>query len=99
MKKETLIKLAAERGITLNEEQAESYINLTDEELENIAGAGKYVKDLFPIYGTEANRCNSYKPKEYDETDMKCCYCEFYITKTDGCGNWNTYCWNESASR
>ncbi|MDR0987623.1 MAG: hypothetical protein LBL98_08040 [Ruminococcus sp.] len=40
MKKEELIKKAAERGITLNEEQAESYINLSDEELENLAVSG-----------------------------------------------------------
>jgi DNA-directed RNA polymerase subunit RPC12/RpoP len=38
MKKEDLIKKAAERGITLDETQAEKYINLSDEELENIAG-------------------------------------------------------------
>ncbi|MDR0975053.1 MAG: hypothetical protein LBL80_05125 [Ruminococcus sp.] len=40
MKKEDLIKKAAERGITLDETQAEKYINLSDEELENIASGG-----------------------------------------------------------
>jgi bacteriocin-like protein len=40
MKKEDLIKKAAERGITLDETQAEKYITLSDEELENISGGG-----------------------------------------------------------
>jgi hypothetical protein len=40
MKKEDLIKRAREHGITLSETQAEKYINLSDEELENLAVAG-----------------------------------------------------------
>ncbi|MDR0975051.1 MAG: hypothetical protein LBL80_05115 [Ruminococcus sp.] len=38
MKKETLIKKAAERGITLTESQAEKYLALSEDELANIAG-------------------------------------------------------------
>ncbi|MDR0987619.1 MAG: hypothetical protein LBL98_08020 [Ruminococcus sp.] len=38
MKKEELIAKAREKGIELSDEQAEQYITLTDEELENIAG-------------------------------------------------------------
>ncbi|MDR0975049.1 MAG: hypothetical protein LBL80_05105 [Ruminococcus sp.] len=44
MKKEELIKKAAERGVTLSEEQAEKYLTLSDEELANIAGGGSCVK-------------------------------------------------------
>ncbi|MDR0904501.1 MAG: hypothetical protein LBM59_07705 [Ruminococcus sp.] len=42
MKKSDLIKKAAEQGVALTEEQAEKYVNLSDEELENldIAGGG-----------------------------------------------------------
>jgi hypothetical protein len=40
MKKEDLMKKAAERGITLSEEQAEKYATLSDEELENIDVSG-----------------------------------------------------------
>ncbi|MDR0904499.1 MAG: hypothetical protein LBM59_07695 [Ruminococcus sp.] len=40
MTKEDLIKKAAARGITLTETEAEKYLNLSDEELENIAGGG-----------------------------------------------------------
>jgi hypothetical protein len=40
MKKEDLIKKAAERGITIDETQAEKYINLSDEELENLEVSG-----------------------------------------------------------
>jgi bacteriocin-like protein len=43
MKKEELIKNAAERGINLSEEQAEKYTNLSDEELENISGGANFV--------------------------------------------------------
>ncbi|MDR0987615.1 MAG: hypothetical protein LBL98_08000 [Ruminococcus sp.] len=38
MKKEDLIAKARERGIDLSDEQAEKYINLSEDELENIAG-------------------------------------------------------------
>ncbi|MDR0975048.1 MAG: hypothetical protein LBL80_05100 [Ruminococcus sp.] len=40
MKKDDLIKLAASRGITINEEQAEKFTELSDEELENLASGG-----------------------------------------------------------
>jgi hypothetical protein len=40
MKKEELIKRAAERGITLDETQAEKYVNLSDEELANLEISG-----------------------------------------------------------
>ncbi|MDR0987606.1 MAG: DUF2624 domain-containing protein [Ruminococcus sp.] len=40
MKKEELIKLAAQRGVTLTETQAEKYASISDEELENITGGG-----------------------------------------------------------
>ncbi|MDR0904502.1 MAG: hypothetical protein LBM59_07710 [Ruminococcus sp.] len=46
MKKEDLIKKARERGITLTDEQAEKYINLSEEELENIVGGGGLVDDI-----------------------------------------------------
>ncbi|MDR0975045.1 MAG: hypothetical protein LBL80_05085 [Ruminococcus sp.] len=48
MKKEDLIKKAAERGITLDEAQAEKYISLSDEELENLAVAGGGICDKDP---------------------------------------------------
>jgi rubrerythrin len=41
MKKDDLIKLAADRGINLSEKQAEKYTELSDEELENLAGGGE----------------------------------------------------------
>jgi hypothetical protein len=40
MKKEELIKKAAERGITIDETTAEKYVNLSDEELENLDVSG-----------------------------------------------------------
>ncbi|MDR0975047.1 MAG: hypothetical protein LBL80_05095 [Ruminococcus sp.] len=40
MKKDDLIKRAAARGITIDESQAEKYLTLSDEELENLAIAG-----------------------------------------------------------
>jgi hypothetical protein len=40
MKKEELIRRAAERGITIDETQAEKYVNLSDEELANLEIAG-----------------------------------------------------------
>jgi hypothetical protein len=40
MKKEDLIKKARERGITIDETQAEKYITLSDEELANLAVSG-----------------------------------------------------------
>ncbi|MDR0903698.1 MAG: hypothetical protein LBM59_03615 [Ruminococcus sp.] len=40
MNKESLLKKARERGITLDETQAEKYVNLSDEELENLAVSG-----------------------------------------------------------
>ncbi|MDR0975056.1 MAG: hypothetical protein LBL80_05140 [Ruminococcus sp.] len=40
MKKEELIKKAAERGIDIDETAAEKLLHLSDEELANIAGGG-----------------------------------------------------------
>ncbi|MDR0987617.1 MAG: hypothetical protein LBL98_08010 [Ruminococcus sp.] len=40
MKKEDLIAKAAERGILLDEEAAKKYINLSEEELENLSVSG-----------------------------------------------------------
>jgi hypothetical protein len=65
MKKSELIKKAAERGITLDETQAEKYINLSDEELENIAGGGdnpcteKCSQGISEHYFWKTSTCNN----------------------------------------
>jgi predicted Zn-ribbon and HTH transcriptional regulator len=72
MKKEDLIKKAAERGITIDETQAEKYINLSDEELENIAG-GWGVCSVIRVYS--CNKCWHEFEVEYTGTPDKAVTC------------------------
>jgi hypothetical protein len=46
MKKEDIIKKAAERGITIDDTQAEKYIILSDEELANLEASGGCKKEF-----------------------------------------------------
>jgi DNA-directed RNA polymerase subunit RPC12/RpoP len=62
MKKEDLIKKAAERGMTITEEQAEKYVNLSDEELENLDVSGG-CKEAVTVY--ICNNCHI----EFEETE------------------------------
>ncbi|MDR0904497.1 MAG: hypothetical protein LBM59_07685 [Ruminococcus sp.] len=81
MKKEDLIKMARERGIEIDETQADKYITLSDEELENLAVAGG-IDRCQPSKGSvrvedvnKGKRCSSYSKKD-DENDGTCLSCK-----------------------
>ncbi|MDR0987523.1 MAG: hypothetical protein LBL98_07530 [Ruminococcus sp.] len=46
MKAEDIMKKAAERGITIDAAESEKYVNLSDEELENLSVSGGCPKDV-----------------------------------------------------
>jgi hypothetical protein len=94
MKKEDLIKHAAARGITLSETQAEKYINLSDEELENIAGgtASCTEKKGFRHYVQYPKRAQVCRFFEFNNTYVgapNCQGCKHADVEsaTDGLGN------------
>ncbi|MDR0987622.1 MAG: hypothetical protein LBL98_08035 [Ruminococcus sp.] len=70
MKKETLIKLAAERGVKLDESQADKYLELSDEDLENLEAAGGV--------------CNFDTGYEEDEDIRRAGYCKIYAATAPG---------------
>jgi hypothetical protein len=72
MKKEDLIKKAAERGITIDETTAEKYVSLSDEELENINVSGGCEKPPDgSVYIEDKNRAKNcaYYDREHYVTD------------------------------
>ncbi|MDR0975052.1 MAG: hypothetical protein LBL80_05120 [Ruminococcus sp.] len=96
MKKETLIKKAAEHGITLDEMQAEKYLNLSDEELANIAGGTNdcgRVKDGRRLFVNEAPGCKYFVPGRLGvEANCRVCeHSESILEKYE----WIYYCKNQ----
>jgi bacteriocin-like protein len=97
MKKEDLIKRAAAQGITLTEEQAEKYINLSDEELANIAGGGSGPcrNDRRVLDGNEAPNCPYYKDAQpIPSHAVHCGFCEYTRYLVNDNGIWTNYCFN-----
>jgi hypothetical protein len=97
MKKDELIKKAAERGITLDETQAEKYINLSDEELENLEISGGCEKNEYSyckgnVHGTKVSKeacahCMDYRKEKV--SDNRFGDVEYaYICNTTG---WEVY--------
>ncbi|MDR0975054.1 MAG: hypothetical protein LBL80_05130 [Ruminococcus sp.] len=79
MKKEDLIKKAAERGITIDETQADKYISLSDEELANLDIAGgkcaRYNSNYgLTVYGEEADGCPYFEFKG-SSSEISCFHC------------------------
>ncbi|MDR0903699.1 MAG: hypothetical protein LBM59_03620 [Ruminococcus sp.] len=80
MKKEELIRRAAEHGISIDETQAEKYINLSDEELENLEISGGACGDpppphqLFPV--ERAANC-AYYEKTGNPLKNSCQFCKY----------------------
>ncbi|MDR0904496.1 MAG: hypothetical protein LBM59_07680 [Ruminococcus sp.] len=83
MKKDDLIKKARDRGIAIDETQADKYITLSDDELENLAVAGGCGEDGKRVAPNEAKTC-AYFVRRADSTDsdpVKCNYCLHCYTK------------------
>ncbi|MDR0904498.1 MAG: hypothetical protein LBM59_07690 [Ruminococcus sp.] len=84
MKKEDLIKKAHERGIAIDETQADKYIALSDDELENLAVAGgcneKYRHKLDNI--NYAQTCTKFVSAKPSNEGLKCTYCTHFDTIT-----------------
>jgi hypothetical protein len=95
MKKEDLIKKAAERGITIDETQAEKYINLSDEELANLEVSGgcptpgNVYKNA--VTDSDANGCEFFDSKSLLEK-QKCSNCKRAEVSTDESNNTKIYC-------
>jgi hypothetical protein len=97
MKKEDLIKKAAERGIAIDETQAEKYVNLSDEELANIAGGGSNLCGFkHEVNGKNANSCRFYVPGATDSTTRSCYNCMNAVAERKGDG-FVLYCTKEEA--
>ncbi|MDR0975050.1 MAG: hypothetical protein LBL80_05110 [Ruminococcus sp.] len=77
MKKETLIKKAAERGITLTESQAEKYVSISDEELENLDISGG--RNICEDFGVS---CEKYVMR-YSGLERACRTCKNWHTHFD----------------
>ncbi|MDR0987607.1 MAG: hypothetical protein LBL98_07960 [Ruminococcus sp.] len=97
MKKEELIKKAAERGVTLTETQAEKYVAISDEELENVAGGllCGFKREVTRAEQTRAETCPYFSRHYSHTTDFLCCRCNFYFD--DGYPTVKHYCTKEEA--
>ncbi|MDR0987611.1 MAG: hypothetical protein LBL98_07980 [Ruminococcus sp.] len=88
MKKEELIKKAAERGVVLDEAQAEKYTELSDEELDNlsVSGGGCGTPDGKKIDDkTYAAKCAYFNRKNNTPiTVTYCIYCTNAETQLEG---------------
>ncbi|MDR0974267.1 MAG: hypothetical protein LBL80_01090 [Ruminococcus sp.] len=85
MKKEDLIKKAAERGITLDEATAENYSNLSDEELANLdisGGCGKGYTEPYIGMGDEAVNCTYYENSKGNAAQKNCFDCRYLGKET-----------------
>ena len=84
---EEIMELAKENGIEMSEETAKMYFEqispkrgeLSDEELDNVAGGGCYSKDghLWPTIG---HKCKYYEESILNPTGVKgtCCRCKYW---------------------
>ncbi|MDR0987610.1 MAG: hypothetical protein LBL98_07975 [Ruminococcus sp.] len=96
MKKEELIAKAHERGITLTELQAEKYIELSDEELENLEASGG---ELCPgngfrklVSGSEAVGCKFFDSITDNKQNIHCNNCKKVSLSTTGHSVYLIYC-------
>jgi hypothetical protein len=96
MKTDELIQKAAERGLTIDKETAEKYINLSDEELANLNIAGgeedkcseKTYAEISNL--NEAERCTYFEAKNENLNNKKCNRCKYMVTKSGEFGK--AYC-------
>jgi hypothetical protein len=102
VKKDELIKKAAERGITIDETQAEKYINLSDEQLTAVAGGAgtppTFGEVEYENGGVEINNpdfaamiCGEWSADpEYPSSTHNCWSCFYRVNYKPGsmtCGN------------
>jgi hypothetical protein len=105
VKKEDIIKRAAERGITIDAETAEKYINLSEEELLNLdVSGGKCLKQAKEkmVLPSEAQTCNYYSPimPPSQGSVPNCQFCKYIKIKMGVIGDLRppTYCTNGNVS-
>ncbi len=84
---EEIMELAKENGIEMSEETAKMYFEqispkrgeLSDEELDNVAGGGCYSKDGH-LWTTIGHKCKYYEESILNPTGVKgtCCRCKYW---------------------
>ncbi|MDR0975046.1 MAG: hypothetical protein LBL80_05090 [Ruminococcus sp.] len=100
MKKDELIKKAAEHGITIDETQAEKYLNLSDEELANLEIAGGKCGEIPPyqsVPNEKAATCPYYE-RSRDALRNACQFCKHaYSVKAYAFDTTEVKCTNQAA--